>query len=111
MIKHNSYFSNAAQFLNLNITNEMSIVGEDDRLDDENVEYNHRDESSDEQSESGGKAIELLKEIFTPKETGMKINLHLRRNILRRQSTTRIKENILFFKALQPESRNAARTR
>ena len=34
----------------------MSIVGED-RLDDENVEYNHREESSDEQSESGGEAI------------------------------------------------------
>ena len=52
----------------------MSIVGEDDRLDDENVEYNHRDESSDEQSESGGEAIELIREIFTPKETGTKIN-------------------------------------
>ena len=86
----------------------MSIVGEDDRLDDENVEYNHRDESSDEQSESGGEAIELIREIFTPKETGTKINprgnysLHLRKNILRQQSTTRIKEKILFFKALPP---------
>ena len=52
----------------------MSIVGEDDGLDDDNVEYNHRDESSDEQSESGGEAIELIREIFRPKETETKIN-------------------------------------
>ena len=52
----------------------MSTVGEDDRLDDENVEYNHRDESGDEQSEGGGEAIELIREIFTPKETGTKVN-------------------------------------
>ena len=36
--------------------------------------------------------------------------LHLRNNISRRQSTTKVKENILFFKALQPESRNAERS-
>ena len=41
----------------------MSLVGEDDRLDDENVEYNHRDESGDEKSEDGGEAIELIREI------------------------------------------------
>ena len=52
----------------------MSLVGEDDRLDDENVEYNHRDESGDEKSEDGGEAIELIREIFTPKETGTKVN-------------------------------------
>ena len=51
----------------------MSIV-EDDCLDDENMEYNHRDESSDERSESGSEAIELIREIFTPKETGTKVN-------------------------------------
>ena len=40
----------------------MSIVGEDDRLDDENVEYNHRNESSDDQTESGGEAIALIRD-------------------------------------------------
>ena len=38
----------------------MSIVGEDDRLDDENVEYNHRNESSDDQSESGGERTDQV---------------------------------------------------
>ena len=51
----------------------MSIVGED-RLDDENVEYNHRNESGDEESENNGQAIEVIREIFTPKETGIKVN-------------------------------------
>jgi hypothetical protein len=51
----------------------MSSVGED-RWDDENVEYNHRDETSDEQSKIGGEAMEVIREIFTPKETGFKIN-------------------------------------
>ena len=39
------------------------------------MEYNHRDESSDEKSKSGGEAIELIREIFTSKEIGSKINL------------------------------------
>ena len=47
----------------------MSIVGED-RLNDENSEYNHREESSDEQSKIGGEAMEVIREIFTPKEIG-----------------------------------------
>ena len=38
------------------------------------IEYNHRDESSDEQSDNGGEAIEVIREIFTLKETGTKIN-------------------------------------
>jgi hypothetical protein len=53
---------------------EMTIVGED-RLDDENVENNHREENSDEHSEIGGEAMEVIREIFTPKETGFKVNL------------------------------------
>jgi hypothetical protein len=51
----------------------MSIVGED-RLDDENVECNHREECGDEQSVISGEAIEVIWEIFTPKETGIKVN-------------------------------------
>ena len=50
------------------------MVGKD-RLDDENVEYNHREESGDEQSAISGEAIEVIREIFTPKETGIKVNL------------------------------------
>jgi hypothetical protein len=52
----------------------MSIVGED-RLDEENVEYNHRDDNSDAQSKIGGEAIEVIRKIFTPKEAGTKVNL------------------------------------
>ena len=52
----------------------MSIVGED-RLDDENVEYNHRDESGDEESVNSGQAIEVIREIFTPKEFGIRLIL------------------------------------
>ena len=51
----------------------MSIVGED-RLGEGNVEYNHRDDNCDEQSEIGSEAIEVIREIFTPKETGIKVN-------------------------------------
>jgi hypothetical protein len=51
----------------------MSIVGED-RLDDENVECNHREESDDEQSVISGEAIEVIRKIFTSKETGIKVN-------------------------------------
>ena len=62
----------------------MSLIGED-RLDDEDVEYNHRDESGDEESENSGQAIEVIREIFTPKETRIKVSgicfRHLRRNI------------------------------
>ena len=35
----------------------MSTAGEDDRLDDENVEYNHRNESGDEQSEGAARRL------------------------------------------------------
>ena len=52
----------------------MSSVGED-RLDEKNVDYNHREESGDEQSVISGEAIEVIREIFTPKETGIKVNL------------------------------------
>jgi hypothetical protein len=58
----------------INIHREMSTVGEE-RLDDDDVKYNHREESSDEQSEIGGEAIEVIREIFTPKKTGIKVNL------------------------------------
>ena len=51
----------------------MSIVGED-RLEDKNVEYNHREGSGDEQSVISVEAIEVISEIFTPKETGIKVN-------------------------------------
>jgi hypothetical protein len=43
---------------------EMSIIVGEDRLDDENVEYNHRDETSDEQSEIGGEVMEVIREII-----------------------------------------------
>ena len=39
----------------------MSSAGED-RLDDENVEYNHRDESGDHQSVIIGDAMEVIRE-------------------------------------------------
>jgi hypothetical protein len=52
----------------------MSTVGEE-HLDEENVEYNHRDDSGDEKSEISGETIEVIREIFTPKETGIKVNL------------------------------------
>ena len=51
----------------------MSLIGED-RLDEENVEYNHRDDNSDEESVNSDQAIEVIREIFTPKETGIKVN-------------------------------------
>ena len=51
----------------------MSNAG-DDRLDDENNEYNHRDEIGDDQSVINGEAMEVIRKIFTPKETGIKVN-------------------------------------
>ena len=51
----------------------MSLNGED-RLNDGDVEYNHRNESGDEESENSGQTIEVIREIFTPKETGIKVN-------------------------------------
>jgi len=51
----------------------MSLNGED-RLNDEDVEYNHRNESGDEESKNSCQAIEVIREIFTQKETGIKVN-------------------------------------
>jgi hypothetical protein len=53
---------------------DMSIVGED-CLEYENVEYNPRDDRSDEQSKICGEAMEVIREILTPKKTGIKVNL------------------------------------
>ena len=38
----------------------MSSTGEE-RLDDENVEYNHRNEGGDEESENNDQAIEVIR--------------------------------------------------